>query len=196
MAGAAGDSELELGLPAGEGVGDGEQVLAVFESAAARDVLAAARSVVSPDGQRLVFEPRDWAAPRGVRAEGVRRPRPRRAKAERRARARRDEQVDDLALAGARAERRSSRGRLAERSSATGEFAERPSGSGQADDSTERRRGTRAHRRRRSRHPRGRLGDARSRRARRRPGGSAEEASISSVPRRSIFWSSIGTSRR
>jgi two-component system, OmpR family, phosphate regulon response regulator PhoB len=60
MAG-SGDSELELGLPAGEGVGDGEWVLAVFELGAGRRATsAAARSVVSPEGQRLVFEPRDW----------------------------------------------------------------------------------------------------------------------------------------
>jgi two-component system phosphate regulon response regulator PhoB len=60
MAG-AGDSELELGLPAGEGVGDGEWVLAVFELGSGRRATsAAARSVVSPEGQRLVFEPRDW----------------------------------------------------------------------------------------------------------------------------------------
>jgi two-component system phosphate regulon response regulator PhoB len=57
----SGDSELELGLPAGEGVGDGEWVLAVFELGTGRRATsAAARSVVSPDGQRLVFEPRDW----------------------------------------------------------------------------------------------------------------------------------------
>ena len=60
MAG-AGDSELELGLPAGEGVGDGEWVLAVFELGSGRRATsAAARATVSPEGQRLVFEQRDW----------------------------------------------------------------------------------------------------------------------------------------
>ncbi|HVY44927.1 MAG TPA: response regulator [Minicystis sp.] len=60
MAG-AGDSELELGLPAGEGVDDGEWVLAVFELGRARRATsAAARAAASPDGSRLVFEPRDW----------------------------------------------------------------------------------------------------------------------------------------
>ncbi len=81
MAG-AGDSELELGLPAGEGVGDGEWVLAVFELGSGRRATsAAARSVVSPEGQRLVFEPRDWQRlaefaqkESAARARGERRP--------------------------------------------------------------------------------------------------------------------------
>lgn len=82
MAGAAGDSELELGLPAGEGVGDGEWVLAVFELGSGRRATsAAARAVVSPEGQRLIFEPRDWQRlaefaqkESAARARGERRP--------------------------------------------------------------------------------------------------------------------------
>lgn len=54
-------AELELGLPSGENVTDGEWVLAVFELGAGRRATsAAARSSIAPDGARLVFEPRDW----------------------------------------------------------------------------------------------------------------------------------------
>jgi len=57
----SGDAELELGLPSGEAVDDGEWVLAIFELGAGRRAMSAAgRSVVGPEGQRLVFEPRDW----------------------------------------------------------------------------------------------------------------------------------------
>src|SRR5262245_10456786 len=61
MVGGMGDSELELGLPSGEKVEDGEWVLAIFELGKSRRATsAAARASVGPDGQRLVFEPRDW----------------------------------------------------------------------------------------------------------------------------------------
>jgi two-component system, OmpR family, phosphate regulon response regulator PhoB len=54
-------AEFELGLPAGEQVGDGEWVLAIFELGTARRATsAAARATVTQDGSRLVFEPRDW----------------------------------------------------------------------------------------------------------------------------------------
>ncbi|MCC6551987.1 MAG: response regulator transcription factor [Polyangiaceae bacterium] len=59
--GAQGQSELELGVPAGEPVTDGEWVLAIFELGTGRRATsAAARAVVSPEGARLTFEPRDW----------------------------------------------------------------------------------------------------------------------------------------
>jgi two-component system phosphate regulon response regulator PhoB len=62
MIGAAGDSELELGLPPGEQVEDGEWVLAIFDVGPDRRATsAAARAAFAPDGPRLVFEPRDWA---------------------------------------------------------------------------------------------------------------------------------------
>jgi len=55
------ETELELGIPAGESVADGEWVLAIFEVGAERRATsAAARAVVSPEGARLTFEPRDW----------------------------------------------------------------------------------------------------------------------------------------
>jgi two-component system, OmpR family, phosphate regulon response regulator PhoB len=55
------DNELELGLPSGESVDDGEWVLAIFELGAERRATsAAARASVAPDGARLMFEPRDW----------------------------------------------------------------------------------------------------------------------------------------
>src|SRR4051812_46268795 len=55
------DAVLELGLPSGETVDDGEWVLAIFELGAERRATsAAARAAVAPDGSRLVFEPRDW----------------------------------------------------------------------------------------------------------------------------------------
>jgi two-component system phosphate regulon response regulator PhoB len=61
MIAGAGESELELGLPSGEKVEDGEWVLAIFELGASRRATsAAARACVAPDGTRLVFEPRDW----------------------------------------------------------------------------------------------------------------------------------------
>jgi two-component system phosphate regulon response regulator PhoB len=61
MIGAAGDSELELGLPPGEQVDDGEWVLAIFDVGPDRRATsAAARAAFAPDGPRLVFEPRDW----------------------------------------------------------------------------------------------------------------------------------------
>jgi two-component system, OmpR family, phosphate regulon response regulator PhoB len=57
----AGEAELELGLPSGEVVADGEWVLAVFELGSGRRATsAAARASVSPDGARLTFELRDW----------------------------------------------------------------------------------------------------------------------------------------
>jgi len=57
----SGDQELELGLPSGEAVDDGEWVLAIFELGQGRRATSAAcRAVVSPEGQRLMFEPRDW----------------------------------------------------------------------------------------------------------------------------------------
>lgn len=56
-----GDAELELGLPSGEAVDDGEWVLAIFELGRGRRATScAARAAVSPDGARLLFEPRDW----------------------------------------------------------------------------------------------------------------------------------------
>jgi two-component system phosphate regulon response regulator PhoB len=55
------EPELELGLPQGEEVEDGEWVLAIFELGVGRRATsAAARACVAPDGSRLVFEPRDW----------------------------------------------------------------------------------------------------------------------------------------
>lgn len=57
----AGQGELELGVPAGEVVEDGEWVLAIFELGQQRRATsAAARGLVDDDGARLVFEPRDW----------------------------------------------------------------------------------------------------------------------------------------
>lgn len=54
-------ADLELGLPAGERVEDGEWVLAVFELGSGRRATsAAARASVSPEGTRLTFELRDW----------------------------------------------------------------------------------------------------------------------------------------
>jgi two-component system phosphate regulon response regulator PhoB len=56
-----GDSEFELGLPAGETVSDGEWVLAIFELGSERRATsAAARATVSHEGVRLAFESRDW----------------------------------------------------------------------------------------------------------------------------------------
>jgi two-component system, OmpR family, phosphate regulon response regulator PhoB len=61
MIAGVGDSELELGLPSGEAVEDGEWVLAIFELGRGRRATScAARAAVSPDGGRLLFEPRDW----------------------------------------------------------------------------------------------------------------------------------------
>jgi two-component system, OmpR family, phosphate regulon response regulator PhoB len=61
MIGAAGDTELELGLPPGEEVEDGEWVLAIFDVGPDRRATsAAARAIIAPDGPRLAFEPRDW----------------------------------------------------------------------------------------------------------------------------------------
>jgi two-component system, OmpR family, phosphate regulon response regulator PhoB len=55
------EPELELGLPAGEQVSDGEWVLAIFELGTARRATsAAARATVTHEGSRLIFEPRDW----------------------------------------------------------------------------------------------------------------------------------------
>lgn len=52
---------LELGLPDGEQVDDGEWVLAIFELGEARRATsAAACGARSPDEIRVVFEPRDW----------------------------------------------------------------------------------------------------------------------------------------
>jgi len=59
--GSAGDSECELGLPAGEIAEDGEWILAIFELGSTRRATSAAgRAVASPDDAHLVFEPRDW----------------------------------------------------------------------------------------------------------------------------------------
>jgi two-component system phosphate regulon response regulator PhoB len=56
-----GESELELGVPAGETVEDGEWVLAIFDLGAGhRATSAAARAAIAPEGPRLIFEPRDW----------------------------------------------------------------------------------------------------------------------------------------
>ncbi|WP_438016110.1 response regulator transcription factor [Sorangium sp. So ce315] len=53
--------DLELGLPAGEVVADGEWVLAIFELGENRRATSsAACACVSPEGARLTFEPRDW----------------------------------------------------------------------------------------------------------------------------------------
>ncbi len=61
MIGSAGDSELELGLPPGESVEDGEWVLAIFDVGPERRATsAAARASIAPDGPRVSFEPRDW----------------------------------------------------------------------------------------------------------------------------------------
>ena len=61
MVSGMGESELELGLPSGEVVDDGEWVLAIFELGRGRRATsAAARAAVSPEGTRLMFEPRDW----------------------------------------------------------------------------------------------------------------------------------------
>ncbi len=59
--GSAGDSECELGLPAGEIAEDGEWILAIFELGQGRRATSAAgRAVATPDASHLVFEPRDW----------------------------------------------------------------------------------------------------------------------------------------
>ena len=61
MIGSAGDSELELGLPSGESVEDGEWVLAIFDVGPERRATsAAARASIGPEGPILAFEPRDW----------------------------------------------------------------------------------------------------------------------------------------
>jgi two-component system, OmpR family, phosphate regulon response regulator PhoB len=53
-------TDAELAPPAGEPVEDGEWVLAIFELGPGRRATSAAgRATVSPDGARLVFEPRD-----------------------------------------------------------------------------------------------------------------------------------------
>jgi two-component system phosphate regulon response regulator PhoB len=55
------EGDLELGLPVGEIVADGEWVLAIFELGEHRRATsAAACASVSPEGARLTFEPRDW----------------------------------------------------------------------------------------------------------------------------------------
>ncbi len=52
--------EAELRLPSGEDVDDGEWVLAIFELGPARRATSAAgRGAASPEGARLVLEPRD-----------------------------------------------------------------------------------------------------------------------------------------
>jgi two-component system phosphate regulon response regulator PhoB len=52
--------EAEIGLPPGEVVDDGEWVLAIFELGPGRRATSAAgRGVSSPEGARLLFEPRD-----------------------------------------------------------------------------------------------------------------------------------------
>lgn len=61
LQGAELDAELDLGVPAGATVSDGEWVLAIFELGPARRATsAAARAALSPEGARLSFEPRDW----------------------------------------------------------------------------------------------------------------------------------------
>jgi two-component system, OmpR family, phosphate regulon response regulator PhoB len=61
MIAGVGDTELELGVPSGEAIEDGEWVLAIFELGRGRRATScAARAAVSPDGGRLLFEPRDW----------------------------------------------------------------------------------------------------------------------------------------
>jgi two-component system phosphate regulon response regulator PhoB len=61
MIGSMGETELELGVPAGEIVEDGEWVLAIFDLGPGhRATSAAARAANSPEGPRLIFEPRDW----------------------------------------------------------------------------------------------------------------------------------------
>lgn len=61
MSGAEDEAECEFGLPSGETVEDGEWILAIFELGAARRATSAAgRAVVSPEGARMAFEPRDW----------------------------------------------------------------------------------------------------------------------------------------
>jgi two-component system phosphate regulon response regulator PhoB len=53
-------ADAELAPPAGEPVEDGEWVLAIFELGAGRRATSAAgRATVSPEGARLIFEPRD-----------------------------------------------------------------------------------------------------------------------------------------
>jgi two-component system, OmpR family, phosphate regulon response regulator PhoB len=55
-----GAADAELAPPAGEPVEDGEWVLAIFELGPGRRATSAAgRATVSPDGARLIFEPRD-----------------------------------------------------------------------------------------------------------------------------------------
>src|SRR6185437_2774588 len=52
--------EAELRLPPGEDLDDGEWVLAIFELGPGRRATSAAgRGAISPDGARLVLEPRD-----------------------------------------------------------------------------------------------------------------------------------------
>jgi two-component system phosphate regulon response regulator PhoB len=52
--------EAELALPPGESVDEGEWVLAIFELGPGRRATSAAgRGAMSPEGARLVFEPRD-----------------------------------------------------------------------------------------------------------------------------------------
>lgn len=61
MSGAEDEAECEFGLPSGETVEDGEWILAIFELGAGRRATSAAgRAVVSPEGARMAFEPRDW----------------------------------------------------------------------------------------------------------------------------------------
>jgi len=61
MIGSTHEAELELGLPTGTVVEDGEWVLAIFELGIDRRATsAAARASLGPDGTRLVFEPRDF----------------------------------------------------------------------------------------------------------------------------------------
>lgn len=57
----AGEPDFEIVVPPGEVVQDGEWVLAVFELGSDRRATsAAAQAALSPDGAKLVFEPRDW----------------------------------------------------------------------------------------------------------------------------------------
>ncbi len=55
------ETDLEISLPPGPIVNEGEWVLAVIElGPEGRTLSAAARVSLSPDGAKLVFEPRDW----------------------------------------------------------------------------------------------------------------------------------------
>jgi len=55
------EADFEFGVPPGESVEEGEWILCVFElGTAGRATSAAGRAVASPEGAKLLFEPRDW----------------------------------------------------------------------------------------------------------------------------------------